>query len=220
MSMHIWVCLTRRRTSDILELTIKKNAAPSGGVFFSKVANGLCRLGTEPAADYNSSFTLTNSLIICQSAGSHSTLSSSAGKSHRAASLWSQRRKEPPVAVPPASEATSRGAEHSLLLPRFSCFRLHPAHKKRDPKRSLSFVELEKKGTACGRSAFRLWSWRRKELPVAVPPASEATSRGAEHSLLLPRFSCFRLHPATKKETPKGLFRLWSWRESNPRPNK
>ena len=153
MSMPIWVCLTLRRTSDILELTIKKNAAPSGGVFFSKVANGLCRLGTEPAADYNSSFTLTNSLIICQSAGSHSTLSSSAGKSHRAASLWSQRRKEPPVAVPPASEATSRGAEHSLLLPRFSCFRLPPAYKKRDPKRSLSFVELEKKGTACGRSA-------------------------------------------------------------------
>ena len=31
-----------------------------------------------------------------------------------------------------------------------------------------------------------LWSWRRKELPVAVPPASEATSRGAEHSQLLP----------------------------------
>ena len=57
--------------------------------------------------------------------------------------LWNWRRKEPPVAVPPASEATSRGAEHSLLLPRFSCFRLHPAHKKRDPKRSLSFVELE-----------------------------------------------------------------------------
>ena len=143
MSMPIWVCLTRLRTSDILELTIKKNAAPSGGVFFSKAANGLCRLGTEPAADYNSSFTLTNSLISCQSAGSHSTLSSSAGKSHRAASLWSWRRKELPVAVPPASEATSRGAEHSLLLPRFSCFRLHPAHKKRDPKRSLSFVELE-----------------------------------------------------------------------------
>ena len=67
--------------------------------------------------------------------------------------LWSWRRKEPPVAVPPASEATNRGAEHSLLLPRFSCFRLHPAHKKRDPKRSLSFVELEKKGTAGGRSA-------------------------------------------------------------------
>ena len=57
--------------------------------------------------------------------------------------LWGWRRKEPPVAVPPASEATNRGAEHSLLLPRFSCFRLHPAHKKRDPKRSLSFVELE-----------------------------------------------------------------------------
>ena len=57
--------------------------------------------------------------------------------------LWSWRRKELPVAVPPASEATSRGAEHSLLLPRFSCFRLHPAHKKRDHKRSLSFVELE-----------------------------------------------------------------------------
>ena len=31
-----------------------------------------------------------------------------------------------------------------------------------------------------------LWSWRRKELPVAVPPASEAKSRGAEHPLLLP----------------------------------
>ncbi|MBR3725709.1 MAG: hypothetical protein IKN11_10025 [Bacteroidales bacterium] len=57
------------------------------------------------------------------------------------------------MAVPPVSEATSRGAEHSLLLPHFSYFRLHPAHKKRDPKRSLSFVELEKKGTACGRSA-------------------------------------------------------------------
>ena len=57
--------------------------------------------------------------------------------------LWSWRRKEPPAAVPPASEATSRGAEHSLLLPLFSCFRLHPAHKKRDPNRSLSFVELE-----------------------------------------------------------------------------
>ena len=28
-----------------------------------------------------------------------------------------------------------------------------------------------------------LWSWRRKELPVAVPPASEATSRGAERSI-------------------------------------
>ena len=62
-----------------------------------------------------------------------------------------------------------------------------------------------------------LWSWRRKELPVAVPPASEATSRGAEHSLLLPRFSCFRLQP-TKKETPKGLFRLWSWRILTPFP--
>ena len=29
-----------------------------------------------------------------------------------------------------------------------------------------------------------LWSWRRKEPPVAVPPASEATSRGAERSIL------------------------------------
>ena len=93
--------------------------------------------------------------------------------------LWSWRRKELPVAVPPASEATSRGAEHSLLLPRSSCFRLHPAHKKRDPKRSLSFVELEKKGTASGRSA----SERGDE------PRSGTLSTS-------PLFSCLRLPPA------------------------
>ena len=50
-----------------------------------------------------------------------------------------------------------------------------------------------------------LWSWRRKELPAAVPSASEAKSRGAEHSLLLPRFSCFRLHPAHKKKRPQKV---------------
>ena len=65
-----------------------------------------------------------------------------------------------------------------------------------------------------------LWSWRRKEPPVAVPPASEAKSRGAEHPLLLPSSHASDSLQPTKKETPKGLFRLWSWRESNPRPNK
>ena len=84
--------------------------------------------------------------------------------------LWSWRRKEPPAAVPPASEATSRGAEHSLLLPRFSCFRLHPAHKKRDPKRSLSFVELEKKGTAGGRSASERGEGPRSGTLSTSPP--------------------------------------------------
>ena len=105
----------------------------------------------------------------------------------------------------------------------FLCFRRPPAPQKREnrPNSPLFFVELEKKGTAGGRSAsergeeprsgtlstsplfscFRhppvhkkrppfcglsLWSWRRKEPPVAVPPASEAKSRGAEHSQLLP----------------------------------
>jgi len=48
-----------------------------------------------------------------------------------------------------------QGAEEQNALSSEKCpyLRLHPAYKKRDPKRSLSFVELEKKGTACGCSA-------------------------------------------------------------------
>ncbi|MBO4752876.1 MAG: hypothetical protein J5526_09085, partial [Bacteroidales bacterium] len=66
--------------------------------------------------------------------------------------LWSWRRKELPVAVPPASEAMSREAEHShfsllLVLP------TPPAPIGRGSNDEPLFVELEKKGTACGRSA-------------------------------------------------------------------
>ena len=55
----------------------------------------------------------------------------------------------------PFRQRARRRAEerNALSSEKHSCFRLHPAHKKRDPKRSLSFVELEKKGTAGGRSA-------------------------------------------------------------------
>ena len=57
-----------------------------------------------------------------------------------------------------------------------------------------------------------LWSWRKKEPPVAVPPASEAKSRGAEHPHLR-HFSCFRLPPApNKKDRSQAVF-LWSWRK-------
>ena len=100
MSMPIWVCLTRRRTSDILELTIKKTL-------------------------------LHRAEFFC-----------GAGEERNRRRSYRQR-------------ARRRAEERSTLYfsPRFSCFRLHPAYKKRDPKRSLSFVELEKKGTASGRSA-------------------------------------------------------------------
>lgn len=37
MSMPIWVCLTRRRTSDILELTIKKTLLHRAALFFRKL---------------------------------------------------------------------------------------------------------------------------------------------------------------------------------------
>ena len=97
--MPIWVCLTRRRTSDILELTIKKTLFHRAAFF--------CGAGEE--------------------------------RNRR----WPFRQR-----------ARRRAEERNTLSSeKHSCFRLHTAHKKRDPKRSLSFVELEKKGTACGRSA-------------------------------------------------------------------
>ena len=45
----------------------------------------------------------------------------------------------------PFRQRARRRAEerNTLYFSLFSYFRLHPAHKKRDPKRSLSFVELE-----------------------------------------------------------------------------
>ena len=95
-----------------------------------------------------------------------------------------------------------RGAERSYHKV-FLCFRLPPAHKKRPP--------------FCGLS---LWSWRRKEPPVAVPPASEAKSRGAEHSLLLPSSHASDSLLPHKKDRSLAVIFLWSWRESNPRPNK
>ncbi len=78
-------------------------------------------------------------------------------------------------------------------------------HKKREnrPNSPLFFVELEKKGTAGGRSA----SERGEE------PRSGTLSTS-------PLFSCFRLPPAHKKRPPFCGLSLWSWRESNPRPNK
>ena len=131
MSMPIWVCLTRRRTSDILELTIKKNAAPSGGVF-----------------------------------------------------LWSWRRKELPVAVPPASEATSRGAEHSQLLP-FLMLPTPSSTIKKD--RSLAVIFL--------------WSWRLHKTPLqfivfqCLQPLKNLSSNKRETKLYLYRLSgcCFQL---------------------------
>ena len=79
-------------------------------------------------------------------------------------------------------------------------------------------IQPTKKETPKG--LFRLWSWRRKELPVAVPPASEATSRGAEHSQLLPFLMLPTPASSIKKDRPLAVIFLWSWRESNPRPNK
>ena len=79
-------------------------------------------------------------------------------------------------------------------------------------------IQPTKKETPKG--LFRLWSWRRKELPVAVPPASEAKSRGAEHSLLLPSSHASDSLLPHKKRPPNSGLSLWSWRESNPRPNK
>ena len=73
--------------------------------------------------------------------------------------------------------------------PLFSCFRLPPAHKKRPP--------------FCGLS---LWSWRRKEPPVAVPPASEAKSRGAEHSQLLPSSHASDSLQLIKKDRLSAVF--------------
>ena len=106
----------------------------------------------------------------------------------------------------PFRQRARRRAEerNSLSSEKHSCFRLPPAYKKRDPKRSLSFVELEKKGTACGRSASERGDEPRSGTLSTSPPAFLASDS---------------IQP-TKKETPKGLFRLWSWRESNPRPNK
>ena len=63
-----------------------------------------------------------------------------------------------------------------------------------------------------------LWSWRRKELPVAVPPASEATSRGAEHSQLLTFLMLPTPASSIKKDRSLAVIFLWSWRESNPIP--
>ena len=60
-----------------------------------------------------------------------------------------------------------------------------------------------------------LWSWRRKEPPVAVPPASEATSRGAEHSQLLPFLMLPTPACPIKKDRTQAVIFLWSWRESN-----
>ena len=57
------------------------------------------------------------------------------------------------------------------------------------------FVELEKKGTACGSSASERGDEPRSGTLYLLKntPASDS------------------IQP-TKKETPKGLFRLWSWR--------
>ena len=61
-------------------------------------------------------------------------------------------------------------------------------------------VELEKKETASGSLASE-----RGEEPRSGKLDNEC-------------FLCFRLPPAKKKESRMRLF-LWSWRESNPRPN-
>ena len=88
----------------------------------------------------------------------------------------------------PFRQRARRRAEerNSLSSEKHSCLRLPPAYKKRDPKRSLSFVELEKKGTAGGRSASE-----RGEEPRSGTPSSS------------PLFSCLRLPPAYKKRDPK-----------------
>ncbi len=51
-----------------------------------------------------------------------------------------------------------------------------------------------------------LWSWRRKEPPVAVPPASEAKSRGAEHSQLLPSSHASDSLQLIKKDRHSAVF--------------
>ena len=149
--MPIWVCLTRRRTSDILELTIKKNAAPSSGVFFRKRRMG--------CADWAPN---QRQIIIVHS---HSQTHLSAACRQEA--IRRCRARQGKATAQPLCGA---GEERNCLWP----FRQ--------------------------RARRRAEEWN----TLFFSPASLASDS---------------IQP-TKKETPKGLFRLWSWRESNPRPNK
>ena len=84
----------------------------------------------------------------------------------------------------------------------FSCASgaLQPHKKERTVQTVLAyFVELEKKGTAGGRSA----SERGEE------PRSGTLSTS-------PLFSCFRLPPAHKKRPPFCGLSLWSWAKHHP----
>ena len=151
MSMPIWVCLTRLRTSDILELTIKKTLFHRAAFFFRKRRMG--------CADWAPN---QRQIIIVHS---HSQTHLSAACRQEA--IRRCRARQGKATAQPLCGA---GEERNCLWP----FRQR-ARRRAEERNTLYFSLL----------------------------------------LLLPT-------PASsiKKDRTQAVFRLWSWRESNPRPNK
>ncbi len=131
MSMPIWVCLTRRRTSDILELTIKKTLLHRAAFFFRKLRMGCADWAPNQrqiiivhshSQTHLSAACRQEAIRRCRARQGKVTAQPLCGAGEERNRQWPFRQRA-------MRRAEERNAPNSSP---FSCFRLPPATNKKD----------------------------------------------------------------------------------------